>query len=106
MCWRFAGTISMTVVAAVLVAALPGTVSANGEKKDKIAGMDMSCMADMNGVDMSDMGPSMAAMMCHMYATPLRPQQPGDKEKAEAVVAAVKAAIEKYKDYKKAIADG
>jgi hypothetical protein len=104
--WKFAGAIPMTIVAAVLVAALPGDVSAYGGKKDKMAGMDMSCMADMNGVDMSNQGPSMAAMMCHMYVTPLRPQQPGDEERAKAVVAEVKAAIEKYKDYKKAIADG
>jgi hypothetical protein len=89
-----------------ILAAWPGTVFANDENKDKMGGMDMSCMADMNGVDMSSMGPSMAAMACHMYVTPSRPSQPGDAEKAKEVVAAVKAAIEKYKDYKKAIADG
>ena len=83
-----------------------GTASASGKKKDRTGGMDMSCMADMNGVDMSAMGPSMAAMACHMYVTPLRPAQPGDVEKAKAVVEAVKATMEKYKDYRKAIADG
>jgi hypothetical protein len=71
-----------------------------------MAGMDMSCMGDMNGVDMSHMGPSMAAMACHMYLTPLRPKQPGDEQNAKALVAAVNATIEKYKDYKKALADG
>jgi hypothetical protein len=75
-------------------------------RKHKGRGMDMSCMADMNGVDMSAMGPSMAAMDCHMYITPLRPAKPGDEEKAKAVVAAVRASMEKYKDYRKAIADG
>jgi len=68
--------------------------------------MDMNCMADMNGVDMSTMGPSMAGMECHMYVTPLRPPQPGDEEKARAVVAAVRLTMEKYKDYRKAVADG
>jgi hypothetical protein len=52
------------------------------------------------------MGESMAAMTNHMCMTPSRPEQPGDKERAKAVVDKVRAAIEKYKDYKKAIADG
>ena len=56
--------------------------------------------------DMRDMGPSMAAMAGHMTVTPLRPKQPGDEEKAKAIVAQVKASIERYKDYKKALADG
>jgi hypothetical protein len=103
---KYAGLSLTAIVAAVLVAALPGSVSASGEKKDDASRMDMSCMSDMNGVPMDAMGPSMAAMMCHMYVTPLRPPQPGDEAKAKAVVAAVRAAIEKYKDYKKAIADG
>jgi hypothetical protein len=55
---------------------------------------------------MSVMGESMAAMANHMCITPMRPAQPGDEQKARDVAAQVKAAIEKYKDYKKAIADG
>jgi hypothetical protein len=62
---------------------------------------DMSSMGGMNV-----MGESMAAMANHMCITPLGPKGPGDEEKAKALVAAVKASIEKYKDYKKAIADG
>src|SRR5580704_2617218 len=50
---------------------------------------------------MSVMGQSMAAMTNHMCITPMRPKQPGDEEKAKALVAEVKATIEKYKDYKK-----
>ena len=67
---------------------------------------------DMPGMDMSgktdaeDMGPSMAAMAGHMEITPLRPKQPGDDEKAKAIVATVKSSIERYKDYRKAVADG
>ena len=61
-------------------------------------------MANMPG--MSVMGESMAAMANHMCITPARPPQPGDEERAKQLVAQVKAAIEKYKDYKKAIADG
>jgi hypothetical protein len=65
--------------------------------------MDMS-KSDMG--DMKDMGPSMAAMAGHMYVTPLRPRQPGDEEKTKALVAQVRASIERYRDYKKALADG
>jgi hypothetical protein len=62
---------------------------------------EMGAMAGMNV-----MGESMAAMANHMCITPVRAKQPGDEEKARAVVAQVKATMEKYKDYKKAIADG
>jgi hypothetical protein len=55
---------------------------------------------------MSVMGESMTAMTNHMCITSLRPEQPGDAERAKALVDQVRAAIEKYKDYKKAIKDG
>ena len=55
---------------------------------------------------MTVMGASMGAMTNHMCITPLRPRQPGDEERAKALVAEVRAAIEKYQDYRKAIADG
>src|ERR1700733_5395346 len=55
---------------------------------------------------MSVMGQSMAAMTNHMCITPLRPPQPGDVERVEAMLAQIRAAIDKYKDYKKALADG
>jgi hypothetical protein len=45
-------------------------------------------------------------MAGHMDITPLRPHQPGDEEKAKAVVAQVRASIERYRDYRKALADG
>jgi hypothetical protein len=64
-------------------------------------GMDMSGMGDM-----SNMGPSMEAMAGHVLITPLRPKRPGDEEKAKAVVAKAKAMMERYKDYRKALADG
>jgi hypothetical protein len=61
-------------------------------------------LSSMGG--MSVMGESMGAMTNHMCITPLRARQPGDEEKVKALVGQVKAAIEKYKDYKKALADG
>jgi len=58
-----------------------------GQASGSMPGMDMS------GSEMSNMGPSMAAMAGHMYITPLRPKQPADEERAKTVVAEVKAAI-------------
>jgi len=41
-----------------------------------------------------------------MYMTTLRPLQPGDQQKADAIVADAKAAMAPYQDYQKALADG
>ena len=86
---------------ALLLTPLLGHAWQQNQQKGSMPGMDMSGMGDM-----SDMGPSMAAMAGHVYMTPLRPKQPGDDEKAKAVVANVKASIERYKDYRKALVDG
>ena len=48
----------------------------------------------------------MAHMAGHMYMTSLRSPQPGDQQKADAVVAAAKQAMAPYEDYRKALADG
>ncbi len=55
---------------------------------------------------MSVMGQSMGAMTNHMCITPMRPMQPGDEEKVKDLIVQIRAAIDKYKDYKKALADG
>lgn len=44
--------------------------------------------------------------MAHMYMTSLRPPQPGDAQKADAIVTAAKTAMAPYQDYRKALADG
>jgi len=51
-------------------------------------------------------GDSMAHMTGHMHFTELQTAKPGDRQKADAVAAAAKAAMEPYKDYHKALADG
>jgi hypothetical protein len=58
--------------------------------------------------DTNSKGPSMAMMAgnCHVYMTSLRPKQPSDEQKAKAVAAKLKAAIERCKDYRKALLDG
>jgi hypothetical protein len=45
-------------------------------------------------------------MSKHMFMTSLRPKQPGDQERADAIVAAAKQAMTPYQDYHKALADG
>ncbi len=84
---------------------MPGMdMSGKGAGGAKTAGSDADSMRDM--ADMKNMGPSMAAMAGHMAMTPRRPVEPGDEERAKAVVATAKATMERYKDYKKAVADG
>jgi hypothetical protein len=47
-----------------------------------------------------------ADMDPHMSMSKLRPLQPGDKARADAVVAAARKAAERYRDYRVAEADG
>jgi len=88
---------------ALLMTALLGRARQQDHQKGSMPGMDMSGMRDMG-----DVGPSMSSMAGngHMYMTPLRPKQPGEEEKAKAVVANVRATIERYKDYRKALTEG
>jgi hypothetical protein len=95
-----AGALALTF-GTLLLTALLGHASPQDQHKGSMPGMNMSDMGDM-----SDMGPSMEAMAGHVLITPQRPKQPGDDEKAKAAVAKVKATMERYKDYRKALADG
>jgi hypothetical protein len=60
----------------------------------------------------SDAAPSgstsggMAHMSGHMHMSAPRPIQPGDRQRAAAIVDAAKQAMASYQDYKKALADG
>jgi hypothetical protein len=51
-------------------------------------------------------GGGMAHMSGHMFMSSPRPIQPGDQQKADAIVEAAKTAMEPYQDYQKALADG
>jgi hypothetical protein len=100
----FKGIVVSTLICGVAFLGAPlGHTGQQGQKQDGMQGMDMRDHGDM---DMSSMGPSMAAMAGHMYMTPLRPTQPGEKEKTMAVVAKAKATMERYRDYRKALLDG
>ncbi len=48
----------------------------------------------------------MTHMQGHMFMTTLRPLQPGDQKRADAIVVAARAAMAPYVDYRKALADG
>jgi hypothetical protein len=97
--WRH---ISLRIItcAAFGLATLLGHAQSH-QQMSSMPGMDMG-----SSEDMSNMGPSMAAMAGHMYITPLRPKNPADEAKAKAIVAQLKASIERYKDYRKALKDG
>src|SRR5580698_10168298 len=45
-------------------------------------------------------------MAGHMYMTTLRPIKPGDQEKADAIAADARKAMERYQEFHKALADG
>ena len=58
-----------------------------------------------NEVRAKPMAPA-TGMGPHMSMTKLRPLAPGDQARADAIVAAAKKAAERYRDYRKAEADG
>jgi hypothetical protein len=102
---------STLILATVLLISLPGHAYQQMGDMPGMSGMSTKDTShkcdDMAGMgNMTVMGESMAAMANHMCITPLRPKQPGDEQKAKALIAQVKTTIEKYKDYKKALADG
>lgn len=70
--------------------------------QDSAASQPPPMNSDMPG--MSHGG--MAHMAGHMFLSALRPAQPGDRQKADAIVAAAREAMEPYRDYHKALADG
>jgi hypothetical protein len=61
---------------------------------------------DAAASQMPQMSGGMAHMEGHMFLTTLRPARSGDQQKADAIVAAAREAMEPYKDYRKALADG
>jgi hypothetical protein len=63
-------------------------------------------LAGLTAVAINGGQQGMAHMAGHMYMTVLRPVKPGDQQKADAIVAAAKAAMAPYQDYHKALADG
>ncbi len=97
----------MFTLGALLLIALPGRAWQKDQPTGDMPGMDMSKPGmEMSKDEMRKMGPSMAAMAGHMIATPRWTEQPGDAERANAVIAQAKATMERYQDYHNALADG
>jgi hypothetical protein len=115
--------IAAVFVLTVLLSAMPGhrapVVDAQSEQQNAASqpmqGMDHSKMQDMEAADehatekdaMSDMAIGhMHGSSSHMTMTAMRPVTPADVQKANEIVAQLKAGIEKYRDYHVALNDG
>jgi hypothetical protein len=70
------------------------------------ASLTLGLVIMVTAVVHGDQAGSMQHMPGHMHMTALRPLQPGDQQKADAIVAAAKSAMVPYEDYHKALADG
>jgi hypothetical protein len=94
-----------TALAVVLVGFLAGAVWAQQQPpQNDMPGMDMN--NDGSEHAMHSMETRHMDMGAHMKMTALREPRPGDQQRAEQVVESARAAAEKYKDYKTALADG
>jgi hypothetical protein len=74
---------------------------------DSMPGMDMGAGKNSDAAGAADEAMSgHMEMNAHMFMTALRPKSSADDQRAAAIVVALRGAIEKYKDYKVALADG
>ena len=105
--WILAGSVLTVLISLPRVHAQQTT--APGQDKSGMKGMDMGGSAappqaaGMADSEMSDMHMEMSA---HMRMTDARPANPGDEARAEKIVAELRPAIEKYRDYRVALDDG
>ena len=87
------------VVSMLIAIGLVYAASFAGAQATLPAGPQRDPGGTMSGEDMSHMAG-------HMRFTPTRIVQPGDQQKADAIAAEAKVAMEPYRDYHKALADG
>jgi hypothetical protein len=90
------GTVMRTAIAGMALAIAMGAAAQTSEPASGQAAAPASGAMDAG----------MAGMAGHMFLTTLRPAEPGDEGRADAIVAAARQAMEPYKDYRKALADG
>ncbi|MGC0772390.1 MAG: hypothetical protein WB543_05595 [Candidatus Acidiferrum sp.] len=104
-------------VVTVLLVAMPGhhapaaqssaAQEAAAPQQKAMPGMDMGEAKTSEKAAVEDMTPGHTdAHAHHMFMTSMRPQQPGDLERANEIVTQLRAGIEKYKDYHVALDDG
>src|ERR1700761_2019745 len=70
-----------------------------------VVGLGVAAVQPLVAQQDAQMG-GMAHMSGHMFMTTLQPAHSGDQQKADVIVAAAKQAMEPYRDYHKALADG
>jgi hypothetical protein len=111
----FAGCLCFGAFAALTMAqqqSTPPNSAPQAQKPSDMPGMDMSGAPNPSHPSpaaaqadsaMSDMHMEMNG---HMFMTTLRPPNPADQKRADEILAALRPAIEKYKDYHVALADG
>jgi len=111
----FAGCLCFGAFAALTMAqqqSTPPNSAQQAQKPSDMPGMDMSGAPNPSHPSpaaaqadsaMSDMHMEMNG---HMFMTTLRPPNPADQKRADEILAALRPAIEKYKDYHVALADG
>jgi hypothetical protein len=106
--------VAASLLVPTLVAQQPQNPSSSpAQTHDSMPGMDMgqhdsdknpdAAKAANDAMSDHDMDMSMSA---HMYMTTLRPANSADEKRAAEIVAQLRPAIEKYKDYRVALADG
>ncbi len=99
-------------IAAAVTLALLGVARLQGQQQDPMAPHhhpDASASADDKKVEqgaVNSMRPGHHHMGPHMKMTEPRPQTPEEVARAEELAKTLRAALEKYKDYRVAIADG
>ncbi|MGB2643695.1 MAG: hypothetical protein WBG02_18615 [Candidatus Acidiferrum sp.] len=106
------------LVVTVLLAAMPGhhapvvqeaapQQATAAPAQQSMPGMDMEDEKASEKTAVADMTPGHhEAHNLHMFMTSMRPEKPGDVERANEIVAQLRAGIEKYKDYHVALDDG
>jgi hypothetical protein len=110
-------TLTVALLAPLSLLALPALAQQSqqpaAQNHDGMAGMDMggaqhgsdnspdAAKAANDGMSDHDMD-----MGAHMFMTDLRPANAADEKRATEIVAELRPAIEKYKDYRVALADG
>jgi hypothetical protein len=93
------------LLAACTLAGAQESAPLHQQGKDSMPSMDMGKNSETAGAADEAMSGHME-MSAHMYMTALRPENPADDARAAEIVATMRKAIEKYKDYKVALADG
>jgi hypothetical protein len=112
-------TLLFALIFAASIFAIPSILAADAQNaqpnQDPMAGMGMSQMQGMDKSSdaataatgaMSDEDMHGMNMDAHMYMTDLRPAKAADQQRAAAILLELRPAIEKYKDYHVALADG